>query len=144
HYDQSSSQYHITISAPASTDFSDIATGVYITRIILNRIRPVARQILLDTAATIATETGCHPSAWSISSGRRVLGSCNSYRIIRLSIYLLFLPHHLRRYIICHELAHLSEMNHSPAFHRIADKYCNGNERSWATELKTFKWPVMR
>ena len=57
---------------------------------------------------------------------------------------LVFLPTHLRDYIIYHELAHLSEMNHSPRFHALCDAYCRGNESRYIRELNSFRWPVLR
>jgi hypothetical protein len=43
-------------------------------------------------------------------------GSCSSNRIINLSVWLMQLPHSLQDYVLCHELAHLNNMNHSAAF----------------------------
>jgi len=46
-------------------------------------------------------------------------GSCSSKRNINLSLRILMLPDRVRDYIIVHELAHLSEMNHSPKFWQL-------------------------
>lgn len=43
-------------------------------------------------------------------------GSCSSNRIINLSVWLMQLPSRLQDYVLCHELAHLNNMNHSPQF----------------------------
>lgn len=51
-----------------------------------------------------------------ISSARTRWGSCNSKREVRLNWRLLQAPPHLINYVICHELAHLKEMNHSARF----------------------------
>ena len=51
-----------------------------------------------------------------ISNARTRWGSCNSKREIRLNWRLLQAPPHLINYVICHELAHLKEMNHSAKF----------------------------
>lgn len=51
-----------------------------------------------------------------ISNARTRWGSCNSKREIRLNWRLLQAPPHLINYVICHELAHLKEMNHSARF----------------------------
>lgn len=65
-------------------------------------------------------------------------------RKISLSAITMFLPPHLRDYIVCHELAHLSEMNHSARFHEICNGYCGGREKSLQKELKAFRWPILR
>ena len=56
----------------------------------------------------------------------------------------MLLPAELRDYVICHELAHLSEMNHSPEFHRILNGYLGGREAELVAALKAYKWPVLR
>lgn len=51
-----------------------------------------------------------------ISNARTRWGSCNSKKEVRLNWRLLQAPPHLINYVICHELAHLKEMNHSAKF----------------------------
>lgn len=51
-----------------------------------------------------------------LSSARQRWGSCNSKREIRINWRLLQAPPHIIDYVICHELAHLREMNHSARF----------------------------
>jgi predicted metal-dependent hydrolase len=51
-----------------------------------------------------------------ISSARTRWGSCNSKQEVRLNWRLMQAPPHLINYVICHELAHLKEMNHSAKF----------------------------
>lgn len=45
-------------------------------------------------------------------------GSCSARGVIMLSSRLLFLPPDLAAHVVYHELAHLSHMDHSAAFHR--------------------------
>ncbi|MGB8339715.1 MAG: SprT family zinc-dependent metalloprotease [Burkholderiales bacterium] len=51
-----------------------------------------------------------------LSSANTRWGSCSHKNDIRLSWRLLKAPPHLIDYVIAHEVAHLKEMNHSPAF----------------------------
>ena len=85
---------------------------------------------------------GPAPTGWAISTGHRVLGVCDSRGTVSLSYILVFLPAELREYVICHELAHLSELNHSPRFHALLDGYLGGREAILSARLKSYRWPV--
>lgn len=50
-------------------------------------------------------------------------GSCSARRGISLNWRLILLPVELQDYVILHELAHLSEMNHSARFWALLDQY---------------------
>ena len=52
----------------------------------------------------------------AIRNPRRCWGSCTSLKNLNFSYKLLFLPPELADYIIVHELCHLKELNHGPAF----------------------------
>lgn len=104
----------------------------------------IGELLLFPRATKLAERVGAKPGGWRLSRSARTLGSCRGDGFITLSTYLVFLPPHLRDYIVFHELAHLKEMNHSAAFHRLCDYYCGGRERQWRAELKCFRWPVVR
>lgn len=50
-------------------------------------------------------------------------GSCSSEGNVNLSTRLLFAPVEVQDYVIIHELAHLVEMNHSPRFWSLVERY---------------------
>ncbi|MGB8855180.1 MAG: SprT family zinc-dependent metalloprotease [Burkholderiales bacterium] len=59
-----------------------------------------------------------------LSSANTRWGSCSHKSEIRLSWRLLKAPPHLIDYVVAHEVAHLKEMNHSPAFwHTVHSLY---------------------
>lgn len=101
-----------------------------------------ARQILIPLARECANQVGVAPEVWIIKDSLRNLGTCTQKRTIYLSPRLLFLPDELRRYVIFHELAHLTEMNHSAAFHKLCNNYCDDNEAQLVARLKEFRFPV--
>lgn len=78
-----------------------------------------SKQALADFARRLAlfsTRLGVPTPALFLSNARTRWGSCNSRQEIRLSWRLLQAPPHIINYVICHELAHLKEMNHSAKF----------------------------
>ena len=58
-----------------------------------------------------------------ITSAEHRYGSCNSKGNICFSYRLMLYPEAAREYVVVHELAHLIEMNHSPRFYKIIEKY---------------------
>lgn len=54
-----------------------------------------------------------------LSHARTQWGSCNTRGIVRLNWRLIQMPLSLVDYVVAHELSHLIEMNHSPAFWQI-------------------------
>jgi len=67
---------------------------------------------------------GISKPPFKLSNAKTRWGSCNSRGVIRLNWRLIQLPLHLVDYVVAHELSHLFEMNHSPAFWRkVANVY---------------------
>lgn len=132
------------VSVGDNFNFDDIDTSQYISRALKTVARRNASRILLPRARELAAMHGCRPSGWRISSGCRILGQCDAAGIIKLSYMKVFLTPELRDYIICHELAHLSELNHSVRFHRVCDGYLGGREKELRDKLRTFSWPLLR
>ena len=50
-------------------------------------------------------------------------GSCSSKGNINLNLHLIKAPLHCIDEVICHELCHLQQMNHSPAFYALMDRH---------------------
>lgn len=130
------------ISVGTAIDMADAASAEMVAGAIRRVAHRVAPQLLLPRARELACRLGCSPAGWAISSGRRVLGTCRADRTIRISSACVFIPAELRDYIVCHELAHLSEMNHGQRFHEICNRYCGGRERELIAKLRRFRWPV--
>lgn len=73
----------------------------------------------------------------SIRDTRSLWGSCNEKACLSFSWRLVLAPYAVLDYVVSHEVAHLVELNHSPAFWRVVEQLCpNWREsREW---LKTY------
>ena len=120
----------------------------FATKYISDALKSVAARfapdLLIPQARETAARLGLSPSSWKIKNTTRQLGSCNRRGEISLSSQLMFLSDELRHYIICHELAHLTEMNHSRRFHALLDRYVDGRKKFLEARLKSFPWPILR
>lgn len=83
-----------------------------------------ARQVLHGLLAEHAARLGVPTPPLRLSSARTRWGSCNSRGHIALNWRLVFLPLPIAVYVVCHELAHLKEMNHSPRFWSVVAALC--------------------
>lgn len=63
-----------------------------------------------------SSKLGVKFTSLTLSSAASRWGSCNSRKEIRLNWRLLQAPPHIINYVVCHELAHIKEMNHSAKF----------------------------
>ena len=102
-----------------------------------------AERHLLPLAAEVAKGLGLKPAGIEVGRGMRKLGHCTRSKVIQLSRNLMFMPEVLIRYVICHELAHLTHMNHSPEFHALCNQYCGGKEKELEQQLRQFIFPIL-
>lgn len=66
-----------------------------------------------------ATKLGVKPPPVALSNAHLRWGSCNSRGQVRLNWRLIQAPPQVINYVVCHELAHLEEMNHSARFYAV-------------------------
>lgn len=125
-------------------DLTDISTKEFVSDMMSQAMEIVAMMQLLPFAQEVADELGLKPAGFEIGRGMRKLGHCTGKKVIQLSRNIMFLPEDLVRYVICHELAHLTHMNHSPQFHALCDQYTGGKEKELEQKLRQFRWPIMR
>ena len=127
-----------------SANLDDEAVKRTISKVIGRAMEIEADKVLLPFARQVADELGLKPAGFEVGRGMRKLGHCTTKRVIQLSRNLMFLPEELVRYIICHELAHLTHMNHSSQFHALCDQYCNGHEKALEQQLRQFRFPILK
>ncbi len=87
-------------------------------------LREKAREVFTQRLALHAPRLGVAPPPLRLSSARTRWGSCSHHGGISLNWRLLFMPLAVVDYVVCHELAHLREMNHSPRFWSVVEQLC--------------------
>ena len=83
------------------------------------------KQAALDFARRLeilAAKLGIPTPPLTLSNAQSRWGSCNSRGEVRLNWRLLQAPPHIINYVICHELAHLKQMNHSAKFWAVVEQ----------------------
>jgi predicted metal-dependent hydrolase len=84
----------------------------------------------------LAAKLGVATPPLTLSNAQSRWGSCNNRGEVRLSWRLLQAPPHIINYVICHELAHLKQMNHSAKFYAVLESLFP-NYKAAEKELKT-------
>lgn len=134
----------VTLSVPQGFDWESDSVKRSISSALQVVMGDQARTLLIAHAREVSRRLGVAPRGWQIGRGLKKLGHCTSQGVIQLSRALMFLPEELVDLTICHELAHLSHFDHSPAFHALLNQYLGGREAELELKLKNFQWPILR
>ena len=86
-------------------------------------LRARAKKALTEQTYTLAEELGFRINRVTIRNQRSRWGSCSSKRNISLNLKLLFVEPEQLRYVLVHELCHTKQMNHSPKFWRLVERF---------------------
>lgn len=112
-----------------------------ISRADMEIVRLAARQYIPSTVERLARDYGFSYSSLRISSAHTRWGSCSGRNGISISLFVMLLPEHLRKFIILHELCHTIHHNHSVSFHTLLNRLVDGKEQALNRELKTYRIP---
>lgn len=89
---------------------------------VLDWYRTRARALLETRLATRASAAGLPTPPLRLSNARTRWGSLSSTGVVGLNWRLVMLREQEIDYVICHELAHFRQRNHSPAFWREVER----------------------
>jgi predicted metal-dependent hydrolase len=93
-------------------------------RILEKALRERARQLFAERLTYFATQMKLELPPLTLSDARTRWGSCSRKTGIRLNWRLLHFRPQIVDYVVIHELAHLHEMNHSPRFWAVVERFC--------------------
>lgn len=78
-----------------------------------------AKAVLPPLVEKHARSMGVSPAGLKITGARRRFGSCSGKNSLCFSLYLMRYPMEAIEYVVVHELAHILEKNHGPAFYAV-------------------------
>lgn len=84
-----------------------------------NALREKARELLPPLVDRYAGILGVRPSRVTVTGARTRFGSCSMKGSLCFSWRLMAYPLPAIEYVVLHELAHLKQLNHSPAFYAL-------------------------
>lgn len=95
--------------------------------------RKQAERVFASRARLYADEMGVRIGRIFVRSQRTRWGTASAQRNLGFNWRLVFAPLEIVDYVVVHELAHLRELNHSPAFWKIVGRYCPDfkEKRKW-------------
>lgn len=100
-----------------------------------NKYRCKAKQIITERVAEINKLYNYKYQRISVRNQKTRWGSCSRQGNLNFNYRLIFLEKEAFDYIICHELCHLKEFNHSPKFWLLVAKVCP-DYKYWRKKLK--------
>ena len=98
-----------------------LLTAQQIERAVMDWYHRHALECFSERMSLYAQKLGVALPQLRLSHARTLWGSCHSRGVVRLNWRLIQKPLDLVDYVVAHELSHLIEMNHSPAFWRTVE-----------------------
>ncbi len=115
----------------------------------LERLTLTAEQGRREARARISLIAQSEAAALGVSYGRITLrdqrsrwGSCSSKGTLSFNWRLVLAPHDVLDYVVVHEVCHLVELNHGPAFWRLVESRRPGyrDSKAWLDE---YGWEIL-
>ena len=82
----------------------------------------IANEYIINRTKQISNALNLNYKDIEIISARKKWGSCSNAKNLKFNFRLICLPKNLIDYVICHELCHIKQMNHSKEFWQLLEK----------------------
>ncbi|MGL4404255.1 MAG: M48 family metallopeptidase [Notoacmeibacter sp.] len=104
-----------------------------IARRIADYLKKEAKLTIEPMALKLAAETGKRVKSIRFKDTTSRWGSCSSDGNLSFSWRIMMAPPRVIAYLVAHEVAHLTEMNHGPKFWELCEKLCPDQDacRAW-------------
>jgi len=109
---------------------------------VLKILKHDAKEYLPERTGELATKFGFKFNRVSLKSNKTNWGSCSKLGNINLNIHLMRLPVYIADFVILHELCHLKHHNHGAEFHKLLNNLCEGKEKLYSKELRTYRTTI--
>ena len=125
----------LTIQAPV------VIAEVRKKKLISSVLHKIAHAYLTKTIQHWSQKTGLFFKDLKVKNHRSKWGSCSSLKNINLNWHLVMVDKSLAEYVVIHELMHLKEMNHSPAFWKAVAQFYPDYKKA-KTQLGEMQWII--
>ena len=104
-----------------------------IARRVADHLKKEAKAIIEPMALKLSADTGRRVKSIKFKDTTSRWGSCSSDGNLSFSWRIMMAPPKVIAYLVAHEVAHLTEMNHGPKFWALCGKLCPDSDacRSW-------------
>ena len=134
----------ITVRYPLELSWEDQAVQQAAKNAAAKALREQAKTYLPTRLRVLADEWGITCSGVSINSATTRWGSCTNDGRIHLSLWLMQLPKELVDYVLCHELCHILQHNHSSGFwQEVSTRMPDYKERRKQLKAHSTHWQTV-
>ena len=127
----------VQVFIPQDYDCNNEQFQLFVRKVLIQVMRIEAKHYLPGRLKRIADACGLKFHNVFIKDLSTRWGSCSSENNINLNLHLMRLPDRLIDYVLCHELAHLVERNHSQKFWNLLEKIYPG-AKAIDKEMKSY------
>lgn len=93
----------------------------HVGRRVADFLKGEAKRVIVPQTQALAERIAKRPGRITVKDTRSRWGSCSATGDLAFSWRLVLAPDWVLTYVVAHEVAHLAEMNHSPAFWAVVD-----------------------